>query len=58
MAFGLTTPPATFQRLMERCMGELHLKECLIYLDDIIIIITCKAFEELVGWLVLSLTAL
>ena len=22
---------------MDRCMGELHLKECLIYLDDIII---------------------
>lgn len=37
MAFGLTNAPATFQRLMERCMGELHLKECLIYLDDILI---------------------
>ena len=46
MAFGLTNDPATFQRLMERCMGELHvhLKECPIYLDDIIIF--SKTFEE------------
>ena len=35
IVFGLTNAPATFQRLMERCMGELHLKECLIYLDNI-----------------------
>ena len=38
MAFGLTNAPATFQRLMECCMGEYHLRECLIYLDDIIVI--------------------
>ena len=44
MTFGLTNAPATFQRLMERTMGELHLKECLIYLDDIIIF--SKTFEE------------
>ena len=44
MAFGLTNAPATFQRLMEACMGELHLKECLIFLDDILIF--SKTFEE------------
>ena len=43
MAFGLTNAPATFQRLMERCMGELNLKECLIFLDDSLV------FSELRG---------
>ena len=44
MPFGLTNAPATFQRLMEACMGEMHLKECLIFLDDILIF--SSTFEE------------
>ena len=37
MPFGLTNAPATFQHLMETCMREIHLKWCIIYLDDIIV---------------------
>ena len=33
----LTNAPATFQRLMESCLGDLHLNWCIIYLDDIIV---------------------
>lgn len=44
MCFGLTNAPATFQRLMEKCMGELHLREYLILIDDILIF--SKNFKE------------
>ena len=35
MPFGLFNAPATFQQLMQNCMGELNLIYCLIYLDDL-----------------------
>ena len=44
MPFGLCNAPASFQRIMERCMGDLNLRDCLIYLDDVIIFST--TFEE------------
>ena len=37
MPFGLCNAPATFQWLMQNCMGELNLVYCLIYLDDLIV---------------------
>lgn len=36
MPQGVTNAPSTFQRLMGRCMGDLHLKEVLVFLDDLI----------------------
>lgn len=44
MAFRLANAPATYQRLMEQCLGELHLTVCFIYLVDIIIF--SKTYEE------------
>ena len=37
MPFGLCNAPATFQRLMQNCLGELNLTYALIYLDDIVV---------------------
>ena len=36
MTFRTQNAPAIFQRLMESCLGELHLTWCVIYLDDIV----------------------
>ena len=38
LPFGLTSAPATFQRLMESVLQGLHWKTLLLYLDDIIVI--------------------
>ena len=37
MPYSLCNTPATFQRLMQNCLGELNLTYTLIYLDDMIV---------------------
>ena len=37
MPYGLCNAPATFQRLMQNCLGELNLMYTLIYLDNMIV---------------------
>ena len=37
MPQGITNAPSTFQRLMEKCMKDLNLKEVLVFLDDLIV---------------------
>ena len=37
MLYGLCNAPATFQRLMQNCLGELNLTYTLIYLDNVIV---------------------
>ena len=38
MPFGQTNTPAKFQQLMQSCLGNLHLQNCIIYPDGIIIL--------------------
>ena len=45
MRFGLTNDPATFQRLVECCLGDLNFQTCLIYLDDVIVF--ARSFPEM-----------
>lgn len=35
MPEGITGAPATFQRLMERAVGDMHLLQVIVYLDDL-----------------------
>lgn len=44
LPFGLCNAPATFQRLMDTVLAGLTWKECLVYLDDILVF--SKTFEE------------
>ena len=37
MPFGFCNAPATFQRLMQNCLGELNLTYALVYLDDVLV---------------------
>ena len=44
LPFGMVNAPATYQRLMEECLGDLHTTICFIYLDDLIIF--SSSYEE------------
>ena len=44
MPFGLFNAPATFQRLMDLALAGLQWSQCLVYLDDVIVI--GKTFDE------------
>lgn len=38
MLQGITEAPPTFQRLIEKAVGDIHLLQVLVYLDDIIVL--------------------
>lgn len=44
LPFGLSNSPDTYQRIMEECLGDLSMKICVIYLDDVIIF--ADSYEE------------
>ena len=49
MPYGLCNAPATFQRLMQNCLGELNLTYALVYLDDVIVYLYTE--EDHLRWL-------
>lgn len=56
MPQGITNVSSTFQRLMEKCVGDMNLKEVLVFLDDLIIF--SKTLEEHESRLMRVLTCL
>lgn len=56
MPFGLSNSPATYQRLMEECLGDYNMTICVIYIDDLIVF--ADTFEEHLRRLDLILTRL
>ena len=37
MSFGLTNAPVTLERLMERVLSHINWRDCLVYIDDVLI---------------------
>ena len=49
MPYGLCNAPATFQRLMQNCLGELNLSFTMVYLDEVIVY--SEMLEDHLTWL-------
>ena len=49
MPYGLCNAPATFQHLMQNCLGELNLSFTMVYLDDVIVY--SEMLEDHLTWL-------
>ena len=47
MPFGLCNGPATFQRLMDLVLAGLQMSQCLVYIDDVIVV--GRTFDEHLG---------
>lgn len=56
LPFGLCNSPATYQRLMENCLGDYNMSICVVYLDDLILF--AENFEQHIQRLDLILTRL
>ena len=50
MRFGRLNIPATYQRLLEECLGDPNMKICVIYLNDLLILVTVLN-NILKGWI-------